>query len=29
MPAFGAILSVEDLDLLAKYLRSGNLKGME
>ncbi len=29
MPAFGAILSADDLELLAKYLRSGNLNGME
>lgn len=29
MPAFGAILSVDDIELLAKYLRSGNLNGME
>lgn len=29
MPAFGLILSVEDLDLLARYLRSGNLDGVE
>jgi mono/diheme cytochrome c family protein len=27
MPGFGAILSFEDLDLLARYLRSGNLDG--
>jgi mono/diheme cytochrome c family protein len=29
MPAFGAILSLEDIDLLARYLRGGNLNGME
>lgn len=29
MPAFGAILSQEDIELLALYLRSGNLSGME
>lgn len=29
MPAFGAILSTDDLGLLAEYLRSGNLDGME
>lgn len=29
MPAFGAILSVDDIELLAEYLRSGNLNGME
>lgn len=29
MPAFGAVLSQEDIELLAKYLRSGNLTGME
>ncbi|MGH8927521.1 MAG: c-type cytochrome [Acidimicrobiia bacterium] len=29
MPAFGQILSAEDLDLIATYLRSGNLTGME
>ncbi len=29
MPGFGAILSLEDIELLAKYLRSGNLNGME
>jgi mono/diheme cytochrome c family protein len=27
MPAFGAILDANDLDLLARYLRSGNLDG--
>jgi mono/diheme cytochrome c family protein len=27
MPGFGAILSLDDLDLLARYLRSGNLDG--
>lgn len=29
MPAFGAILSAEDLNLLAKYLRASKLDGME
>ncbi|MGD2100869.1 MAG: c-type cytochrome [Acidimicrobiia bacterium] len=29
MPAFGAILSGDDLDLLARYLRGGNLDGIE
>jgi mono/diheme cytochrome c family protein len=29
MPGFGAILTLEDIDLLARYLRSGNLSGME
>jgi mono/diheme cytochrome c family protein len=29
MPAFGALLSAEDLELLARYLRSGNLDGVE
>ncbi len=28
MPGFGAILTAGDIDLLAKYLRSGNLNGM-
>lgn len=28
MPAFGAILDANDIDLLARYLRSGNLTGM-
>jgi len=28
MPAFGAILDADDLDLLARYLRSGDLTGM-
>lgn len=28
MPGFGAILTLEDIDLLARYLRSGNLNGM-
>ncbi len=28
MPAFGAILTADDIDLLAKYLRSGNLNGV-
>ncbi|MDX1467832.1 MAG: c-type cytochrome [Acidimicrobiia bacterium] len=29
MPAFGAVLSQEDIALLALYLRSGNLSGVE
>ncbi len=29
MPAFGTVLSQEDIDLLALYLRSGNLDGVE
>lgn len=29
MPAFGAILDPDDIVLLAKYLRGGNLNGME
>jgi mono/diheme cytochrome c family protein len=29
MPAFGAILSQEDIELLARYLRGGNLDGIE
>lgn len=29
MPAFGAILGADDLDLLARYLRGGNLDGIE
>jgi mono/diheme cytochrome c family protein len=29
MPAFGPSLSVEDLELLARYLRAGNLDGRE
>ena len=29
MPAFGALLSQQDLELLARYLRSGNLSGAE
>lgn len=29
MPAFGAILSEDDIVLLTKYLRTGNLTGME
>lgn len=29
MPGFGALLSERDLDLLARYLRSGNLNGKE
>lgn len=28
MPGFGAILTLDDIELLAKYLRSGNLNGM-
>lgn len=28
MPGFGAILTADDIELLAKYLRSGNLNGM-
>jgi mono/diheme cytochrome c family protein len=28
MPAFGAILDMDDLELLARYLRSGNMDGM-
>lgn len=28
MPAFGAILDMDDLQLLARYLRSGNMDGM-
>ena len=28
MPAFGKILSREDLELLAQYLRSGHLDGI-
>src|SRR5690606_8656847 len=28
MPAFGAILDANDIDLLARYLRSGDLTGM-
>ena len=28
MPGFGAILDQEDIDLLARYLRSGDLTGM-
>jgi mono/diheme cytochrome c family protein len=28
MPAFGAILDEADIELLARYLRSGNLDGM-
>ncbi len=27
MPAFGAVLPIEDIELLAAYLRSGNLDG--
>ena len=27
MPAFGAILSIDDLELLAKWLRNGDLTG--
>ena len=29
MPAFGLVLSQEDIELLARYLRSGNLDGVE
>jgi mono/diheme cytochrome c family protein len=29
MPAFGLILDQADIELLARYLRSGNLDGME
>jgi mono/diheme cytochrome c family protein len=29
MPAFGAVLSAEDIELVASYLRSGNLTGKE
>jgi mono/diheme cytochrome c family protein len=29
MPAFGTILTAEDIDLIATYLRSGNLDGKE
>ncbi|HUF95549.1 MAG TPA: c-type cytochrome [Acidimicrobiia bacterium] len=29
MPAFGAILSAEDIELLAAYLRAGNMDGSE
>jgi hypothetical protein len=29
MPAFGEILSLDDIRLLARYLRSGNLAGLE
>jgi mono/diheme cytochrome c family protein len=29
MPSFGATLSVDDLDLLARYLRGGNMAGKE
>jgi mono/diheme cytochrome c family protein len=29
MPAFGFTLSMDDLELLASYLRSGNLAGTE
>ena len=29
MPAFGASLSVEDIELLARYLRGGNMDGKE
>jgi mono/diheme cytochrome c family protein len=28
MPAFGRVLSMEDIDLIARYLRSGNLTGL-
>jgi mono/diheme cytochrome c family protein len=29
MPAFGSILDGDDIELLARFLRSGNLNGME
>lgn len=29
MPAFGAVLSEEDINLIAAYIRSGNMNGME
>jgi hypothetical protein len=29
MPAFGPSLSLEDIELLARYLRGGNLDGKE
>ncbi len=29
MPSFGATLSIDDLDLLARYLRGGNMDGKE
>lgn len=29
MPGFGAVLSMEDIDLLARYLRAGNLSGRD
>jgi mono/diheme cytochrome c family protein len=29
MPAFGPTLSLEDIQLLARYLRSANLDGKE
>ncbi|HUG09234.1 MAG TPA: c-type cytochrome [Acidimicrobiia bacterium] len=29
MPGFGAVLDQDDIDLLARYLRAGNLNGME
>ena len=29
MPAFGAILSTDDIELLTRYLRAGNMDGME
>ena len=29
MPAFGAILSIDDIELLAAYLRGGSLDGMD
>lgn len=29
MPGFGAVLDPDDIDLLARYLRAGNLNGME
>jgi mono/diheme cytochrome c family protein len=29
MPAFGSAMSVEDIELLAAYLRAGNMDGKE
>jgi mono/diheme cytochrome c family protein len=29
MPAFGRVLSAEDIELIAVYLRAGNLTGAE
>jgi mono/diheme cytochrome c family protein len=29
MPSFGSTLSIDDLDLLARYLRGGNMDGKE